>query len=91
MHDETLVQRAIRLLSQPIEPVKAKEALRPQQAHNPIPTIEVGSLITWTRGDGSTQSGVVDAVHVDETGTRWGFVTIGETWAAVNLKFARKD
>jgi hypothetical protein len=89
MHDETLVQRAIRLLSQPIEPVKEKEALGPQPAHNPIPTIAVGSLISWTRADGSAHTGMVDEIHVDETGTRWAFVTIGGSWAAVNCNFVK--
>jgi len=54
------------------------------------PTIAVGSLISWTRVDGSVQTGVVDLIHVDDTGTRWAFVTIGEGWAAVNMKFVRR-
>jgi hypothetical protein len=38
----------------------AKEALRQQQgaAGTPNPKIVAGSHITWTRGDGSTQSGM---------------------------------
>jgi hypothetical protein len=51
--------------------------------------IQAGSLITWTRGDGSVQDGLIDLIHVDDTGTRWAFVTIGETWAAVNVKFVK--
>jgi hypothetical protein len=45
-----------------------------------------GGKITWKRA-GQTQQGLVDFIHVDDTGTRWAFVTIGESWAAVNLKF----
>lgn len=52
------------------------------------PTIQAGSRITWTRGDGTTQSGVVDDIHTDADGGSWAFVTIGESWAAVNLRFA---
>lgn len=48
--------------------------------------IQPNDHITWTRGDGTIHSGVVDFVHVDETGTRWAFVTLGEGWAAINLK-----
>jgi plastocyanin len=70
----------------------AKEALRQQQGLNPVrpapPTIAVGDRIEWTRA-GQAQQGLVDFVHVDDTGATWAFVTIGETWAAVNLKFAQ--
>ena len=52
------------------------------------PTISPGDQITWDRA-GMAQAGVVDFIHVDDTGTRWAFVTIGETWAAVNLKFVK--
>jgi hypothetical protein len=83
-HDD-LVQRALRLLAQPIETGKAKEALRQQQAHNPTPTIAVGSLIQWQRADLTMQTGVVDYLHTDDVGVAWAFVTIGEGWAAVNL------
>ena len=63
--------------TQPIETVKAAAS----------PTIAAGSTIQWTRGDGSVQTGIMDFIHTDETGTRWAFVTIGKTWAAVNVKF----
>ncbi len=53
------------------------------------PSIQPGDRITWTRGDGTTPSGLVDAIYVDESGTRWAFVTIGEGWSAVNTKFAK--
>jgi len=86
-HDD-LVQRALFILAQPIETVKPKEALRLQPAHNPIHTIAVGSLISWTRADGSAQTGVVDCLHVDVDGQQWAFVSLGKTWAAVNMKFA---
>jgi hypothetical protein len=69
----------------PVETVKGDEALN--QPAPIVPTIQAGSQITWTRGDGSTQGGVVDYLYVDETGTRWAFISIGDSWAAVNLKF----
>ena len=58
---------------------------RPDTDH----TVQPGDLIQWTRPDGSMQTGIVDLIHVDDTGTRWAFVTIEETWAALNLKFVK--
>lgn len=52
--------------------------------------IQSGHWITWTRADGTTPLGLVDFVHVDIDGITWIFVTIGETWAAVNLKFVKR-
>jgi hypothetical protein len=51
------------------------------------PTVHPGDQIIWTRGDGTTQTGVVDSLHVDDAGVSWAFVSLGESWAAVNLKF----
>ena len=51
--------------------------------------IAVGDRIEWTRADLTVQTGVVDFMHVDDTGARWAFVTLGESWAAVNMKFAQ--
>lgn len=54
------------------------------------PTLfQAGSQVTWCRANGSTQFGIVDQIYVDDTGTRWAFVTIGESWAVVNLKLAQ--
>jgi hypothetical protein len=50
-------------------------------------TFQAGAQITWTRGDGTTHTGVVDLIYTDDTGTRWAFVTLGGSWAAVNMKF----
>jgi hypothetical protein len=66
----------------------AKEALRQQKALDPVPTIQPGDRITWDRA-GSVQTGLVDFVHVDVDGTAWAFVTLRETWAAVNCKFVK--
>ena len=55
------------------------------------PTVQPGTTIAWRRADGTSQVGQVDCVHVDETGTRWAFVTLPDgTWAAVNLKFSHQ-
>jgi hypothetical protein len=51
--------------------------------------MQLGDWISWTRGDGSVQTGIVDLIHVDDNGTRWAFCTQGGTWAAVNLKFVK--
>jgi hypothetical protein len=52
----------------------------------PAPPVQAGAQIQWQRA-GQVQQGLVDFIHVDDTGTRWAFVTIGESWTAVNLKF----
>ena len=66
-------ERARRLLSK--APGKVRVILQP------------GSLIAWRGGDGSRQTGIIDFVHAGETGAQWAFISIGESWAAVNLKF----
>lgn len=57
------------------------------QRPNTVPTIQPGSHITWTRGDGTAQTGLIDVVHEDADGQPWAFVTLGESWAVVNMKF----
>lgn len=57
---------------------------RPDTDH----ALQSGDRIEWQRADDLTQqTGEVDFIHVDDTGTRWAFVSIGESWAAVNMKF----
>jgi hypothetical protein len=73
--------------AQPIECVKTEAALRQQRAIDPISTLHPGDWIEWHRA-GAVQHGTVDFVHVDADGRAWAFVTLGESWAAVNLKFA---
>ena len=53
---------------------------------HPVPGIQPGDRISWQRADGTTQTGVVDDLHLDVDGSTWAFVTIGESWAAVNMK-----
>ena len=72
----------------------AKEALRRQQGLNPeistpVPTIQPGTTITWTRAD-QVRTGVVDFLHTDDAGQQWVFVTQGSSWSAVNVKFAKR-
>ena len=74
---DNLVQRAPELLKK-----------RPQ-SQDTASTIAAGSLVTWTRGDGTRPEGFVDFLHTDDTGIRWGFVSFGKTWAVVNLKFVK--
>lgn len=72
------VDRAQRLLAKAPDRVRVVQRL-----------IQAGDAITWQRADGSTPCAVVDFVHLDETGTCWGFVTLGAGWAAINTKFVR--
>lgn len=58
---------------------------RPADNH----ALQAGDLIEWDRA-GTMQTGIVDFLYTDDSATRWAFVTIGETWAAVNLKFAKR-
>jgi hypothetical protein len=53
------------------------------------PVMHPGDRITWTRGDLTVRHGIVDFVHVDLDGIAWAFVTLGERWAVVNMKFAK--
>ena len=91
-HHHDLVQQALQLLTHPIKTSKAKEALQSRQGidHDPAPkyaTIQAGATITWTKA-GVLQIGVVDFMHIDETGTQWAFVTLADkTWAAVNVRY----
>lgn len=64
-----------------------KEPVQGQSGPVEMSPCAPGGKITWQRADGTVQIGVVNAVHVDDAGARWVFVTIGESWAAVNLKF----
>ena len=50
-------------------------------------TVQVGDQISWMRA-GHRRVGQVDFLHVDSDGIVWAFCTVGESWAAVNLKFA---
>jgi hypothetical protein len=75
--------------TQPIETVKAEEALKQQKALDPIPTIQPGDRISWLRA-GTVQQGFVDFLHDDADGTRWAFVTLADrSWSAVNVKCAK--
>jgi hypothetical protein len=65
----------------------AKAAGRVRVVPKPI---QPGESIRWTRGDGTEHHARVDFLHSDPDGTVWAFVTVGEGWAAVNLKFAAK-
>jgi hypothetical protein len=55
-----------------------------------LSAIQLGDQITWTRADGTMPTGLVDGLHIDDTGTQWAIVTIGETWAMVNLKLVQR-
>jgi hypothetical protein len=75
--------------TQPIETVKAEEALKQQKALDPSPTIQPGDRIEWERA-GTAQQGLVDFLHCDADGTMWAFCTVaGGSWTAVNMKFAK--
>lgn len=61
----------------------------PDKVRVVTPTVQAGSQVTWCRVDGSTHLGIVDQIYVDDTGTRWAFVTIGESWAVINLNYLK--
>ena len=72
----------------------AREALQRQRSIDLArkdSTIQIGSLISWHRGDGTAQKGIVDLIDVDDTGARWAFVALGESWTAVNMKFLNRS
>ena len=69
------------------ERTQPDEAVRPQPAIDQASTVNPGDSIEWHRADGSLHRGVVDLVHVDAMGSSWAFVTIGQSWAAVNLRY----
>ena len=53
------------------------------------PTYQPGSTIAWVRADGTRQIGTIDFIYAEDTGTQWVFLTTGETWAAVNMKYLK--
>ena len=55
-----------------------------------VPTIQQGDSIQWQRV-GILQHGTVDFIHVDPDGGTWAFVTLGGTWAVLNLKFVKGE
>ena len=76
---DLLDDRAERLLSK-----------APGKVRMVTPTIAAGSLVSWTRGNGTRPEAFVDVIHTDDAGTRWAFVALpGGTWAVVNLKFVK--
>lgn len=72
--------------TQPIETVRAEEALKQQKALDSIHTIQPGSLVTWHRGDGSSPLAFVDFLHLDPDGKEWAFLSYGKTWAVVDRR-----
>ena len=72
-------------------------SLTPEQARRVIERVgskvrvvehlQMGDLITWKRA-GVKRIGQVDFLHVDADGTVWAFVAEGQSWCAVNVKFA---
>jgi hypothetical protein len=67
----------------------AKEALRQQQALDPITTIQPGDRITWQGSDGKVNDGVIDFLHACP-GETWAFCTLPDgRWCAVNTNCLR--
>lgn len=56
------------------------------------PTFELGSTISWRRGDGTAQTGKIAWILREENGNQWAFVSslTDETWAAINGKFVKR-
>ena len=58
----------------------------PGKVRMATPTIAAGSLVTWTRGDGTRPIGFVDFLYADPEGKQWAFLSYGQIWAAVDRK-----
>lgn len=71
---DDLVQRALELLKKRPQPKDTATRVQP------------GSLVTWTRGDGTRPEGFVDFLHTDPDGKEWAFVSYGKTWAAIDRR-----
>ena len=56
----------------------------------PVPPVNPGEWITWTRADGQVMTGLVDAIGLDTAGTWIAFVLTGATWSLVNMKYATR-
>lgn len=74
---DDLVQRALELLRKQPAPTGNHRAA-------PLPTLHPGSLVTWTRGDGTRQIAFIDCLHTDPDGKQWAFVSWGKNWAAID-------
>lgn len=72
-----------------LEPGERAPSNAPQQAA-PVPAIQPGSFVTWTRGDGTRPEGFVDLLYTDSDGKAWAFVSYRKTWAVVSMKFLTK-
>ena len=76
--------------TQPIETVKAEEALKRQQPLDPIHTCQPGDRITWLGPDGRERSGLADFLH-PYPGEVWAFCSRPDgEWCAVNTKYAKR-
>ena len=67
------------------EPAEDVPSIERTQAA-PLPAIDHGALVSWSRGDGSKQEGFVDFLHTDQDGKEWAFVSFGKTCAAVDRR-----
>ena len=77
--------------TQPIETVKAEEALKQHQALDPSPTIQPGDRIEWERADLTVQHGVVDFLQT-YPGEMWAFCTRPDgEWCALNTKYLKRE
>ncbi len=88
MGNDDLVERALRLLRQPLESAKAKGPSEQQKQFDMTLPIQIGDRIEWTQADLTSQHGVVDFLHPDADGTLWVFCICPDgTWAAVNRRY----
>ena len=64
---------------------KQQENLSVEQPHEQKAPVR---QITWLGNDGKLRGPAeVDAIHHEEDGTVWAFLTLPDGWAAVNTKY----
>ncbi len=74
-----------------------------EEAHQPMnsggkstgslhpPSVNPGDRITWQGVDGKTRGpAIVDFLHAASDGRCWAFVTLADSWAAVNTTHVTK-
>lgn len=79
MNNSEIIKRARQLLSNPTRAVAVPSVGLP---------FRLSRRIEWVRA-GCVQHGTIDFVHVEVDGTAWAFVTLGESWSAVNMNVVK--
>lgn len=68
--------------------LRAPELLKTMPTARGTEALQGGDCISWTRNDGTAQTGFIDYLHCDAAADSWAFVSLGADWAAVNVRVA---